>query len=276
MTLIIACKCSEGEEEQILMTSDSRVTLGPITYETRKIYPITLNDIPLAIAGGSGDSAVIKQAYRICEKILHEQSINNWNSQPPTFEQFEEVVNRIETILVRRFKNLRDQGMDISFNLILGSVDINSKASLYLFDSRGLAQPVHESPGYSIIGMGFFTGGNLLLNLLGCHPENINVSHSLYLSTFIIEVVSEIDPSVGPFIGENWLMKAENNHLYLGSLQEEAVRYTKEEVSKRRDIFKRIWACCDELDLSYIFEKIEELEEMILEPEAEEEEEEEE
>ncbi|MEM0328132.1 MAG: hypothetical protein QXN53_06130 [Thermoproteota archaeon] len=55
--------------------------------------------------------------------------------------------------------------------MILVSVEHNGKSSIYLFDERGLAQPVHDNPGFAVIGTEFFTGGNLLLRLLGYEPE---------------------------------------------------------------------------------------------------------
>jgi len=68
---------------------------------------------------------------------------------------------------------------------------------MYLFDERGLAQPVHDNLGFAVIGTGFFTGGNLLLRLLGYEPGKSYMLDIGALSTFIIDVVSEIDPAVG-------------------------------------------------------------------------------
>ena len=42
MTLVIALKWFMGDSEAIVMASDSRVSVGYLTYEVRKIYPIFL------------------------------------------------------------------------------------------------------------------------------------------------------------------------------------------------------------------------------------------
>ncbi|MEM0254141.1 MAG: hypothetical protein QXK78_06255 [Candidatus Bathyarchaeia archaeon] len=61
---------------------------------------------------------------------------------------------------------------------------------------------------FAVIGMGFFTGANLLLRLLGYEPEKSHLLDIGALSVFIIDVVSEIDPAVGSFIGESYYMRA--------------------------------------------------------------------
>ena len=38
MTLILALKWIVNEKEGVVVSSDSKVTVGPISYETRKVY----------------------------------------------------------------------------------------------------------------------------------------------------------------------------------------------------------------------------------------------
>lgn len=68
---------------------------------------------------------------------------------------------------MKRFSEIRSYGLKPSFQMVIGNVDLNGKASLYSFDDNGLAEPVHDNPGYAIIESGFITGGLLLLRLLG-------------------------------------------------------------------------------------------------------------
>jgi len=42
---------------------------------------------------------------------------------------------------------------------------------MYLFDGRSLAEPMHDNPGFAVTGAGFYTGGSLLLRLLGYEPK---------------------------------------------------------------------------------------------------------
>jgi len=121
----------------------------------------------------------------------------------PTFDEFEQAVERIEEYLIHRFKDIREMGLDANFSMVLGSVDKGGKASLYLFDSRGLAEPVHDNPGFAVIGSGFLTGGNLLLKLLGYDPNRSGEMDLGMLTASIIDSVSEVDSTVGPFLRES-------------------------------------------------------------------------
>ena len=100
MTLVLALKWILEGREGVVVSSDSKVTVGPVSYETRKVYPILLKAkgdyIPLAIAGGAGDASLIKQSYRICEKVLTDWAVKEWGEKTPSFNQFEEAVKQIE------------------------------------------------------------------------------------------------------------------------------------------------------------------------------------
>jgi len=261
MTLVIALKWFIGDSEAIVMASDSRVSVGYLTYEARKIYPIFLKkkQVPLAIAGGAGDTSMIKQGFRICEKVLQVYAEKEWKRKTPSFEEFEEAVSEIESRLISRFRSLKEMGIEPSFQMVLGSIDPNGKASLYLFDNRGLAEPVHDSPGFAIIGSGFFTGGILLLKLLGYRPEVSTEMHLGILTSFIIDLVSEVDASVGPFLGESWLMRIKNGEILLGHLKEEAYKEFKGKIKVRRELFRQLWKACEELGEEVVYKQIKKL-----------------
>jgi hypothetical protein len=265
--LLIALKWILEGKEGVVISSDSKATVGPVSYETRKVYPILLptdeETVPLAIAGGAGDASLIKQGYRICENVLREMAVKEWRKKTPSFSQFEEAVKQIESAFISRFRELREQGLELAFRMILASVDIRGKASIYLFDERGLAEPVHDNPGFAVIGTGFFTGGNLLLRLLGYSPEE---SHKLdigALSTFIIDIVSEIDPAVGSFVGESYYMRGEGGEVLLGPLTEEAIKEFKEKTKQRKELVRKIWRLFDSVGEQEIRARIEELEKKV-------------
>jgi len=252
MTLLIALKwILKDGEEGVVVASDSKVTVGFVSYEARKVYPIVMevngNYVPLAIAGGAGDVSVVKQSYRICERVLRDLAVKEWGKKTPSFDQFEKAVEQIESILISRFRKLREHGLESNFSMVLASVDQNGKASMYLFDERGLAEPVHDNPGFAVIGTDFFTGGNLLLRLLGYTPEESHKLNLGALSTFLIDVISEIDPAVGPFVGESYFMMVENGEVRLGALKEEATKEYKDMARKRKEIIRRIWRLCDQV-----------------------------
>ena len=60
------------------------------------------------------------------------------------------------------------------------------------------------------------------------------------LSAFLIDVVSEVDPSVPPFLGESVLIRYDDEakRVVLGPLKEETY---KEKMVKRKEIFKLLW-----------------------------------
>jgi len=246
LTLVLALKWVTKNGEGVVVSSDSRATVGPISYEVRKVYPIVLEeDVPLAVAGGAGDASLVKQGYRICERILKEMAAKEWGRTTPTFEQFEETVEQIEGAIMERMDELRTHGVELDFSMVLASVDVKGRASIYVFNERGLAEPVHDNPGFALLGRGLFTGGALLLNLLGYAAEESYALDLGLLSTFVIDVVSGVDPSVGPFVGESWYMRVEKGRVVLGPLKGEALREYKERSRKRRELLRRLWRLLD-------------------------------
>jgi len=248
MTLVLALKWiwdREKNHDAVLMVSDSRITYGPVTYEAKKIHPVFVNGIPVVIAGGSGDAAIVKYGYHVVDAVAQKYMENEGKDTTPTHEEFRRIVGEVEKALIKRFRELREMGIDVSFNMILSSVDPNGRASIYHFDSRGLTEPVHDTPGFAIIGSGSITGGLLLLRLLGYSPS-VELNWGL-LSTFIVDMVSEIDPSVGPFVGESWLMRVEDGKVALGAINEEALREFKEQVRKRKELIQELMFLCDVL-----------------------------
>lgn len=265
MTLVIAFKWITEEGEGILMSSDSRATVGVIAYEVKKIHPIfILNDkeeVDLAIAGGAGNSSIVKQAYNIADSVIKAYSekfgIRNLKEQ-----EFKNAIDEIEDRLIRRFAFLRSQGIEPEFEMILGTIDPEKKkALLYLFNNQGLAEPVHEDPGFAIIGTGALTGGLLLTQLLGYSPEK---SHKLdlgVLSTFVIDMVSKINPTVGPFVDPNnsFYMRIKQGKITMGPLKSEALKEYKNKVEKRKELIRLLQRVCDQKGEEEIRKKLEEL-----------------
>jgi len=81
------------------------------------------------------------------------------------------------------------------------------------------------------------------------------------VSTFIIDVVSEIDPAVGSFIGESWFMRVEKGEVLLGPLKAEAIKEYREKAKLRKGIIRRLWKLLDEFGeqkVEEIFNKLQE------------------
>ncbi|MEM4407191.1 MAG: hypothetical protein QXI19_00450 [Candidatus Caldarchaeum sp.] len=255
MTLILAFKWAfekkdGGLTEAVLVSSDSKATTSiGVSYEVKKVYPIFLmEDKPVAIAGGAGDPSLAKWGFEVAEDILLKYARDEY---PVRFTAFRKAVREMEYRFARRFSELRNMGLDPGFQMVLCGLDPtiepSGRASIYTFDSKGLAEPVHDNPGYAVIGSGFVTGGILLLRMLGYTME-LDLG---LLSTFIVDAVSEVDTAVGPFLGESYLMRVEENgegiQLALGPLKEEALIQYKERSAKRKDLIKKLWRLCDEM-----------------------------
>jgi hypothetical protein len=195
-------------------------------------------------------------------------AVREWERTTPTFEQFEEAVRRIEGAIMERVGELRARGVEPDFSMVLASVDVKGRASIYVFNERGLAEPVHENPGFALLGRGLFTGGALLLNLLGYAAEESYALDLGLLSTFVIDVVSEVDPSVGPFVGESWYMRVEEGRVVLGPLKGEALREYKERTRKRRELLRRLWRLLDAVGEKRVEELLKNIEESLKSSEA--------
>jgi 20S proteasome alpha/beta subunit len=244
MTLVLALKCRFLAGDSVLVASDSRATTSfGIQYEVKKLYPIALDSKPVAIASGAGDISLVKWGFETAEDVLVSYA---QQENPLKYITFRKAVRKIESRLAKRFSELRALGVDPSFQMILCSLDESAKASIYQFDDRGLAEPRHDNPGYAIIGQGFITGGILLLRLLG-YAMDLDLG---ILTTFILDSVSEVDSTVGPFVGESYLLRkadleSEKKGLYLGPLRPEGLLEFKKRSAKRNELIKKLWRICD-------------------------------
>ncbi len=249
MTLVISLKWLLEKGEAVVIGSDSRLTYGPIAYEVKKIFPIYLThdgeEIDLAIAGGAGDSSLAKYGYTLAESILKDRcKQKGFNCL--TYGEFSAATEEIESKLISKFNSLRKEGIEPSFQMILASVDPAGKASMYVFDDKGLAEPVHTNPGFAIIGRGAATGGMLLTRLLGYSVEESGALDLGMLLAFVIDLVSEVDPSVGPFVGESYRMWIKEGKVTMGPLTPEALKEYKIRVEQRKNLIRLLQRVCDQ------------------------------
>ena len=241
MTLVVALKSASAEGEGVVISSDSRVTaeFGLMTTE-QKIIPIVLDDNPLAVAAGAGDTAMVKIAIGQAADILKDKAKEKWNGRAaPTVGDFAQVIEEIQARLLDRFSYLRNMGIDITMNMILACVACEGKAALYVFDNRGLATPAHDSPGYVCIGSGFVTGGNLLLRQL--YTGTLDVDQGATLEAYIIDQVSKVDTRVGSFEGESYYFRIQKGKPVLGELKQEAFLEYKRKVAEREKLIRSVW-----------------------------------
>lgn len=258
MTLVIALVWGRG----VLVTADSRVSGGYVVHEERKIYPIYFvvdgREYDLAVVAGAGDAALVKQGFYLVRDVFREWFNGLSEKRAPSDGEVTMLVGRIEKLLMSRYRDLRSLGLEPDTDLLLATITAGGEPRLYVFDERGIAEPKHENPGYALLGRGEVTGGLLLLRLLDYTGEDWDLG---LLSSFIIDLVSEIDPTVSPFLGESILIRfdEESGKVVLGPLKIEAYKEYKEKVRKRKNLIKTLWKIAEEIGEDIIEQKLKEL-----------------
>ena len=248
MTLILAFKLTHGDAEAVLVSSDSKATAAfGIAYEVKKIHPIRFKGNAVGIVSGAGDSALVKAGFKLADDILMRYAEKEY---PVSHDAFAKASEEVSSGLLTKFNQLRGLNLEPDFRMILCGLDLSGKASIYAYDSRGLSEPVHDNPGYAIIGSGFVTGGVLLLKLLGYTPD-VGLDDLALMNTFMLDNVSDVDTAVGPFVGESYLMRIEHDkgarRIFLGALKNEALVEYKRKASSRRDLIRMVWRASDRL-----------------------------
>jgi len=232
---------------------------GLLIYETKKIRSVILKTehggVPLALIGGAGNAAILKQSFEIIEEFLKKNALERWNCDTPTAEQFKMAVRDLERIFTVQYKEFRDLGIVPDAQVLLSSVDVNGEVSIYLIWPNGLAEPIHDSPGFAIIGSGELTGGLLLLRLLLQStikdPNCIGI-----LAAFIVNLVSEVNATVGSFTGDAYFMYSSGNKVHISELTQRAAMEFLKISDIRKEILRMIWALCDTI---YYWHEIKEL-----------------
>ena len=116
MTLVIALVWGRG----VLVSADSRASNGFVAHEEKKIKPIFFynngKELDLGIAGGAGDTALVKQGFRIIESAfkLWFKNIGSKEDRNPTADEIENIVKNIESRLRVRYRELRKMGLNPS------------------------------------------------------------------------------------------------------------------------------------------------------------------
>lgn len=247
----------------VVVTADSRASGGYIMHEETKIYPIYQgkgqSEIDLAVVGGSGNSALVKQGASLIEKEFLGWLRAAGKRRNPNDEELDEIVATLEARFMARYADLRNNGISVDTELLLASLSSTGKPRLYVFDDHGIANPLHKVPGYALLGMGSVTGGQLLLRLLGYSP---GYQGDLgLLSAFVLDAVSEIDPSVSPFLGDSLMIRFDENRqkVSMGPLTAVALKSYKANVSKRREMLMKLWQLADLVGEDEVFQKLESL-----------------
>jgi hypothetical protein len=66
------------------------------------------------------------------------------------------------------------------------------------------------------------------------------------LLAFVIVLVSEVNPSVGPFVGESYRMWIKEGNITMGPLTPEALKGYKIKVEQRKNLIRLLQRVCDQ------------------------------
>jgi hypothetical protein len=261
MTFIIALRWGNG----ILVTADTRVSsFVGIMREERKVFPIVFykngEEYDLALVAGSGDAAIIKQNMENIQKIFGTWFTSLQKPRNPKEDEIEEIVEEIENYLINRYSQLEKVGIKPETNMLLATVTQEGNPKLYRFDDRGLCEPLHDNPGYALIGSGTLTGGLLLLKLFDYDPIKFVGDRGLF-SSFLIDCVSEVDTSVSPFTGDSFYIRWDENKkkVVMGPLSPEWIKEFKEKSALRKRLIPLFWFILDKLGEEKIIDSWKEL-----------------
>lgn len=250
MTLIIAFRIKGVEDgDAVLITADSRVSGGSTVFETEKITAIGFKSEKgtkshhLALVTGSGDGAIVKQLTRTVELELRELWSEHWKN-PPSFEEFEEAMDQVQYVFWKKLQAFKENaGLTPRFQLLVCGVDNDGKASMYLFDENGVYNPVHKTPGFACLGRGVDTGGLMIVKQF--RPAELTLKPALMLSAYAINMVSELDTSVGKFTGSSSYFGLEGGKPIIKLFKEDKLDISIERVATRVSAMKQTWRLCD-------------------------------
>jgi hypothetical protein len=249
MTLVMAFRITgEDSGDAIIVTADSRVSGGSTVFETEKITPIAFKDEErtihyLALVTGSGDGAIVKQLTRIVEIELRKLCAEFWKNTP-SFDEFEEAMNQVQYEFWKKLQAFREKaGLTPRFQLLICSVDISGVASMYLFDETGTYNPVHKTPGFACLGRGVDTGGLMIVKQF--MPKKLTRTSALMLSAYAINMVSELDTSVGKFTGSSYHFGLKDGKPVISSFIQDKLDEPIERVVTRVSAMKKTWQLCD-------------------------------
>ncbi len=235
------------------MAADSKATGPMVTVDVEKITPICFESdhrgqhyrIPLAIASGAGHAGTIHKFARIAQKHLFTYLRDEWTMCPPSFDQFEDAVADIEQEFMGKLSQWRTNDVQPNVRTLLCGLSPDGEPSMYEFGRDGIACPVHGSPGFSCLGTGFITGGDLILKQFW--EPNLNVQSGILLSAYIISTVSLVDPNVGPFEGSSFYFRVVEGTPDFGQLEQTELRKAFTNVELRTKALRITWDLCDNI-----------------------------
>ncbi len=233
----------------VLVTVDGR-SIDPGFPEPRNVRPIIYSEggkeKPLAIVSGYGDESILYSAFQIVDDVFIEwfDAVGSRSWRGPGDSEVRRLVSQIEERLMERYGSLRNLGVIPNTHLSLATVTQDGSPRLYYFNERGLAVPRHSSPGYLVLGTQAGSAiAEAILRIVGYSPGESSAWNMGVLSALIVMIVSEVDPSVSPNIGDSIFLRHDpsEKEVVMGSIKDQALLRLGERLGRRREGFKLLW-----------------------------------
>jgi len=234
MTFVVAFRYGRG----VVLASDSRAVSGASAEEVRKLKPIYISDgegeVDLAVVGGAGDGAVVKQSFRDVEAAFKE--FYYAAGRHPRGGEMHKVAEDIQRRLLARYRELRSLGYEPEASLIVAAVD--GDGNPYIFRYSGGILDDRTEDGYAMVGIGRDTGGVLLLSLLGYGPEA-----TWDMGLLALLLIAAVNPYVSPLAAEadGLYIRWQDGKVVMGPLEPEAFQEYKQRAKKRIQLIRALW-----------------------------------
>lgn len=240
LTLIVALRgkiSRTSDTEGIVMASDTQVT-SDLKQSMQKIFQ--LSNLPVLV-GGAGSVSLSRHTIFRLEKLF--QDFRDELGREMTCEDFDLLVNSdVEFCLREIVKSHSDIIKSSQLGFVLGFSDANN-VRLYQVQSDGVPMRMDANPGYCCIGIGYSTGGSLLIQQY--YSDELTLYQLMVLASYMIYEVARVDPSVG-----SWAQIMLN---FGGKVAKPTEDIVKERLKLRSETMKKTWKLLENEDK--IFER---------------------
>lgn len=249
MTLVIGMVWGDG----VLVVGDNRVVDGSTAHSERKVMPIYAVDgsenIGLAIVSGAGDGALVKQGFEVVSSAFtrHYKERPRPDTKLLSDDELGIVLSDVQSRITDMLSQLRSKYVPYDLSLMIATVTMEGPR-LYVVDGRGIIEPVHEDPGYAVLGIGR-ESAQLLLRLLGFNKrDSVNWDLGL-LGMFIVNMVSKVNPYVSPVEepGDVMYIRRDGDSVSIGMLSPSEFMRMSRRVEDRAALLSLVWRALEHL-----------------------------
>jgi hypothetical protein len=228
MTLVVSIICDDGS---IVVCSDSEASNPDFkTLYAKKIHRLK-KDSPALIIGGAGDPAYYSMLIRKVE--LFKGSIGIGDVEQIAAGIFKDFAPRERVVQIES----PDGRASLGYNFLV-AIEESAPALYHVFENGKTQKMIPGEPGHASIGHGFLWSEWFLNEFRG---NFINSNIALQIALYVLEVVKEIDPTVGGITQASRIRHDRRNGWIATILSKERVGEITKQVNKRRQFLNSLW-----------------------------------